>query len=104
LVGLRPEFDSRLRESHGLAKLRAEDGCQFSFACEGKSLRVTEPDAWLKAEQIAAEVTNGTTYVSDIAGSTHYHANYVRPRWARRLEKMDVIGHHIFYKLRPGQS
>ena len=79
-------------------------GCQFSFACEGKSLRVTEPDAWLKAEQIAAEVTNGTTYVSDIAGSTHYHANYVRPRWARRLEKMDVIGHHIFYKLRPGQS
>jgi spore germination cell wall hydrolase CwlJ-like protein len=79
-------------------------GCQFSFACEGKSPRITEPDAWRRALQIAAEVTNGKTYVSDIAGSTHYHANYVRPRWARRLEKMDVIGHHIFYKLRPGQS
>ena len=79
-------------------------GCQFIFACEGRSLRVTEPEAWQKAERIAAEVRNGKTYVSDIAGSTHYHANYVRPRWARRLEKMDVIGHHIFYKLRPGQS
>jgi hypothetical protein len=79
-------------------------GCQFSFACEGKSLRVSEPDAWQRAERIAAEVTDGKTYVSDIAGSTHYHANYIRPRWARRLEKMDVIGHHIFYKLRPGQS
>jgi spore germination cell wall hydrolase CwlJ-like protein len=79
-------------------------GCQFSFACEGKSLRVSEPDAWQSALRIAAEVTNGKTYVPDIAGSTHYHANYVRPSWARRLEKMDVIGHHVFYKLRPGQS
>jgi len=79
-------------------------GCQFSFACEGKSLHVSEPEAWQRAVRIAAEVTSGTTYVSDIAGSTHYHANYLRPRWARRLEKMDVIGHHIFYKLRPGQS
>jgi spore germination cell wall hydrolase CwlJ-like protein len=79
-------------------------GCQFSFACEGKSLRITEPEAWARAGRIAAEVTEGTTYVSDIAGSTHYHANYVRPRWSRRLEKMDMIGHHVFYKLRPGQS
>jgi spore germination cell wall hydrolase CwlJ-like protein len=78
--------------------------CQFSFACEGKSLRITEADAWQRAVRIADEVTNGQTYVSDIGNSTHYHTNYVRPRWARRLEKMDVIGHHIFYKLRPGQS
>jgi len=80
------------------------NACQFSFACEGKSLRVTEPEAWRTAVRIAAEVANGKTYVSDVGGSTHYHANYVRPRWAKRLEKMDVIGHHIFYKLRPGQT
>lgn len=80
------------------------NACQFSFACEGKSLRVTEPESWRTAVRIADEVTAGKTYVSDVGGSTHYHANYVRPRWARRLEKMDVIGHHIFYKLRPGQS
>jgi Cell Wall Hydrolase len=83
---------------------RHYSACQFSFACEGKSLRIDEPDAWQRAVRIASEVTNGKTYVSDIGGSTHFHANYVRPRWARRLEKMDVIGHHIFYKLRPGQS
>jgi spore germination cell wall hydrolase CwlJ-like protein len=80
------------------------NGCQFSFACSGNSLRITEPDAWRQAQRIAAEVTNGSTYLSEIGGSTHFHANYVRPRWARRLEKMDVIGHHIFYKLKPGQS
>jgi hypothetical protein len=83
---------------------RHYNACQFSFACEGKTLRIDEPDAWRQAVRIAGEVTNGKTYVSDIGGSTHFHANYVRPRWARRLEKMDVIGHHVFYKLRPGQS
>jgi Cell Wall Hydrolase len=83
---------------------RQFNACQFSFACDGKSPRIDEPEAWRQAVRIAGEVTNGKTYDSDIGGSTHFHANYVRPRWARRLEKMDVIGHHIFYKLRPGQS
>jgi spore germination cell wall hydrolase CwlJ-like protein len=78
--------------------------CQFSFACEGKSLRVTEPDAWATAERIANAVVDGKTYVSDVGDATHYHANYVRPGWARRLVKMDVIGHHIFYKLHAGQT
>ncbi|MCI0737282.1 MAG: cell wall hydrolase, partial [Beijerinckiaceae bacterium] len=78
--------------------------CQFSFACEGKSLRITDPEAWHRAMQVAKEVANGKTYVSGIGTSTHFHANYVRPHWARRLEKMELIGHHIFYKPRPGQS
>jgi spore germination cell wall hydrolase CwlJ-like protein len=69
--------------------------CQFSFACEANLLHVAEPDAWRRAQEITDEVANGRTYVSDIGGSTYFHANYVRPRWARRLEKMDVIGHHI---------
>ena len=78
--------------------------CQFSFACEGKSLRVTEAEPWHKAVSIADAVVEGRTYLSDVGGATHYHANYVRPGWARRLVKMDVIGHHIFYKLKSGQT
>ena len=80
------------------------NACQFSFACEGKSLRVTEPEPWAVAVRIADAVTSGQTYMAGVGDSTHYHANYVRPRWAKRLKKMDVIGHHIFYKLRPGQT
>ncbi|MDP2356745.1 MAG: cell wall hydrolase [Beijerinckiaceae bacterium] len=79
-------------------------GCQFSFACEGKSLRITEPEPWKVAARIAKEVLDGKTFLADIGGSTHYHANYVRPRWAKRLKKMDTIGSHIFYKLKPGQT
>ena len=80
------------------------DACQFSFACDGHPLRVTEPEAWRTAVRVAHDVIDGETYVADIGDATHYHANYVRPRWARSLEKMDVIGHHIFYQLKPGQS
>ncbi len=79
-------------------------GCQFSFACEGKSLRVTERDAWATASRIANEVMDGHTYITDVGRSTHYHANYVKPRWARSLTKMDVIGHHVFYQLKAGQT
>jgi spore germination cell wall hydrolase CwlJ-like protein len=64
---------------------RHYNACQFSFTCEDKSLRIDEPDAWRQAVRIAGAVTNGKTYVSDIGGSTHFHANYVRPRWSRRL-------------------
>ncbi|MDJ1157804.1 cell wall hydrolase [Chelatococcus sp. SYSU_G07232] len=78
--------------------------CQFSFACEGRSLRITEPGPWRAAVRIAREVTEGKTYLAEVGGATHYHADYVRPYWAKRLKKMDVIGRHIFYKLRPGQT
>ena len=78
--------------------------CQFSFACEGKALRIREQDNWAIATRIADEVLAGKTWVADVGGSTHYHATYVHPRWARRLKKTDVIGRHIFYQLKPGQT
>ncbi|SFC97924.1 Cell wall hydrolase CwlJ, involved in spore germination [Bosea sp. CRIB-10] len=78
--------------------------CQFTFACEGKSLRITEPGPWRDAVRIAREVYDGTTYLAEVGASTHYHADYVRPYWARKLKKMDTIGRHVFYKLRPGQT
>ena len=78
--------------------------CQFTFACEGKSLRITEPRPWRDAVRIAREVYEGATYLAEVGASTHYHAKYVRPYWAKRLKKMDTIGQHVFYQLRPGQS
>jgi len=78
--------------------------CQFSFACEGRSLRITEAAPWSAARRIARDVLQGRTYVEHVGAATHYHAQYVRPGWSRRLKKTDTIGQHIFYKLRPGQT
>jgi spore germination cell wall hydrolase CwlJ-like protein len=78
--------------------------CQFSFACEGRSLAITEPQPWLIAQRIAKAVLEGQTYLPAVGQSTHYHANYVAPYWSRLLKKTDKIGQHIFYRLRPGQT
>ena len=78
--------------------------CQFTFACEGKVLRTTDPTRGIRRSGSPSAVLEGKTYLADVGGATHYHAKYVRPYWARRLKKMDVIGQHIFYKLRPGQT
>lgn len=76
--------------------------CQFTFACEGRSLKIEEPEAWALARRIARDVIRGKTYIADVGSATHYHANYVRPYWAHSLKRVDRIGSHIFYRLREG--
>ena len=76
--------------------------CQFSFACEGKSLRIEEPGAWAVATRIAQEVVSGVNYNPKVAEALNYHANYVYPFWAPSLRRVDRIGAHIFYAMRVG--
>jgi spore germination cell wall hydrolase CwlJ-like protein len=76
--------------------------CQFSFACEGKSLRIEEPGAWATATRIAKNVVDGADFNPKVATALNYHANYVMPFWAPSLRRVDRIGAHIFYAMRPG--
>ncbi len=72
--------------------------CQFSFACDGKPDRIRDVKAFATAKRIAGAVTRGETWLAEVGSSTHYHANYVHPRWANAMEKLDRIGKHIFYR------
>lgn len=72
--------------------------CQFSFACEGRKLRVTEPKQWKVAQEIALAVTSGRIFLPEIGSATHYHATYVRANWAHTMKRIDKIGQHIFYR------
>jgi len=76
--------------------------CQFSFACDGKQHRVNEIRQWHTAQDIAKAVSNGQIWQVDVGSSTHYHAVYVKPRWARTMVKTQKIGLHIFYRTRGG--
>ena len=78
------------------------NACQFSFACDGIPERVTEKKAWAQAQQIANEVVSGREYIADVGHSTHYHATYVYPHWAPRMQKNTKIGLHIFYQFKRG--
>jgi spore germination cell wall hydrolase CwlJ-like protein len=75
--------------------------CQFTFVCDGALYRRPAIDAWRQAEQIARTALSG--YVETSVGeATHYHADYVAPRWAPLLAKVAAIGQHIFYRW-PGE-
>lgn len=78
--------------------------CQFSFACDGRSDRITDMTSWKEAQELAQETVDqpSETFLADVGSSTHYHATYVNPRWARRMTKADKIGRHIFYNTRYG--
>ena len=76
--------------------------CQFSFACEGKSLRIEEPGPWATATRIAQEVVSGQNYNPAVAEAVNYHAAYVSPFWVGYLRRVDRIGLHIFYAMREG--
>ena len=71
--------------------------CQFTFVCDGSLYRAPARDAWLRAQEIAREALDG--FVETRVGeATHYHADYVAPRWAPLLANVAQIGQHIFYR------
>ncbi len=76
--------------------------CQFSWMCDGKSDEPTleskeELAAWKRANEIAERALMGRVNPV-IVGATHFHADYVNPPWASKLQRLAKIGDHIFYK------
>lgn len=72
--------------------------CQFTFACDGKSKRITEHGAWSRATRIAKQTLDGQLYETAVGTSTHYHAIYVHPNWVREMKKYARFGIHNFYR------
>lgn len=78
-------------------------GCQFSFACDGVSLRRAKAyGAWQHAQYLAAQILVGQARMMDITGgATNFHAISVSPDWAPEMERTTQIGNHVFYKHLP---
>ena len=73
--------------------------CQFSWYCDGKSDNPKELTSIDKAQWVAWLVLNG--HIFDFTrGATHYHADYVNPKWNRHdeVERIVQIDNHIFYR------
>ena len=76
-------------------------GCQFTFTCDGAIDRRL-PARILTAARAVAERVAGGEGTARVAGALNYHANYVSPAWAGRLDRVAKIGAHIFYRPEPG--
>ena len=73
-------------------------GCQFSFTCDGSLLRAPMKGPWGEAVEVARQALAGRVETR-VGTATNYHADYVLPKWAFTLAKIDKIGRHIFYRL-----
>jgi spore germination cell wall hydrolase CwlJ-like protein len=78
-------------------------GCQFSFACDGKTDMPKQDAHWALAQDLARKITSGQVWLPEVGYSTYYHADYVQPGWASAMNRIDSIGRHIFYKKRNEQ-
>lgn len=72
--------------------------CQFSFACDRIKDKVNDRKRWNIAQYVARETSEGRIWLKEVGSSTHYHAAYVRPKWAKTMKRVGRIGLHIFYR------
>jgi hypothetical protein len=72
-------------------------GCQFTFACDGALARTPSAASWARARSAGAAALDGTVD-ADVGYATHYHANYVVPYWQNSLDKVAIVGPHLFYR------
>jgi spore germination cell wall hydrolase CwlJ-like protein len=76
--------------------------CQFSFTCDGSLARPPIEPYWSRAKDVALAALAGFV-AQDVGSATHYHADYVFPRWGPQMVKIVQLGAHIFYRF-PGPA
>jgi spore germination cell wall hydrolase CwlJ-like protein len=82
-----------------------EQGCQFSWWCDGKSDTPAEPRAFQKSKALARMMLKDGEYITVVGkDAIHYHSTSVEPYWTPNLEKIEQIGNHVFYKKKDGMK
>jgi len=72
---------------------------QFSWFWDDKSDVPYEKQAWKDSLALAKMfLEDHRIEVECVSDATHYHADYVRPRWRKAFDRYCKVGKHIFYK------
>ena len=72
-------------------------GCQFSFACDGRSEAMPNRNAARIARRIAQVMADGG-HRGLTEGALYFHTTAVRPSWSQRFTQTTRIGAHLFYR------
>ena len=73
--------------------------CQFSWYCDGKSDTPYDKKRYNELLKFAYIIMNDEISFIDITdGALFYHADNIRPSWAKTKKRTTKIGNHIFYK------
>jgi len=71
--------------------------CQFSWYCDGESDRPLNKRAFQESQENAMIIMNNW-FGTFMDGATHYHADYVSPKWRHEKTYIVKIDSHIFYR------
>jgi spore germination cell wall hydrolase CwlJ-like protein len=70
--------------------------CQFSWNCDGSSVRKPiYPAHWKESEEVAKKVLLEGFRLPSMKNALYFHADYVNPQWGK--PKVGKFGRHIFY-------
>jgi len=72
--------------------------CEWSWWCDGRSDRPTEPKSWARAQKLAKELLEKQPKDPTRGALWFRHQRLGRPRWLRARKMTAHIGHHQFYK------
>lgn len=90
-------YDGRHYKAESGKLIPVRDRCQFSWYCDGLPDEPRNAKAYAVAYENAKTVIEGH-YIGLLDGATHYHADYVTPRWSRFHTRIVKIDTHIFYR------
>jgi len=74
-----------------------QDGCQFSYQCDGKPERLTEAEDRAKALATARAVLEGAM-PDPTNGALFFHSERIDPGWFATRDRTATLGGHIFYR------
>lgn len=75
--------------------------CQFSWTCMSvKNKSPVNQEEWDDALAVAQKYVLDGYNIPELEEALFYHADYVRPRWAKQMIRIEKIGAHIFYRER----
>ena len=73
--------------------------CQFSWYCDGRNDNPMAGKAWRDSVDLAIWMMTAREFLPQLVhGATHYHADYVSPRWAKQKKRVLKVDSHIFYR------
>ena len=86
----------------GVVLQENENGCAYSWWCDGLSDKMSEGNSMKRAKAIAELMILEGEYISVVGKeATHYHATTIDPPyWAKEMEETARVGNHVFYKER----
>jgi N-acetylmuramoyl-L-alanine amidase len=74
-----------------------EDGCEFSFMCDGRPERMADPESREEAFAAAEGAVEGERE-DPTDGALFFHARSVQLDWFETLDRVGAIGRHVFYR------